>query len=241
MYRWPKQNASFNESFYQKAYSKFHHSTATDLPSPEEITKNLNSILQQGQRDFSHYIELMKHLGVKSVLDYGSSWGYGAYQFQQAGMNAHGFEISRPRVEFGIKNLKVKLYDNLEAIRRTIPEFDAVFCSHVIEHFPDPSIALRDFSSLVKKDGWLIIVVPNCGGKLALKLGGKWGPFSSSVHPLSYKSDFFRYALPRHGFESFSFFSEPFDPREILSSLSLKSYCSDCDGEELLIVAQKSS
>lgn len=240
IYRWPKQDTSFNRTFYQKAYSKLHRSTATDLPNPSDIENNLMSVLREGNRDFSHYIHLMKELNLHSVLDYGCSWGYGTYQFQEAGMNAYGYEISTPRMEFGTKNLNVRLFDNLKTIKSEISEFDVVFCSHVIEHFPDPRLALDDFSMLVKNNGWLMIAVPNCGGILATELKEKWGPFSSSIHPLSYTAGFFQNALPQHGFNSFSFFSEPYVVQDMIRNLSSHAACPSPRGEELLIIARKS-
>lgn len=240
IFRWPKQDATFNQKFYQKAYTKLHRSTATDLPNPRDISTKIESILRDGNRDFSHYICLMRELNLNSVLDYGCSWGYGTYQFQEAGMDAYGYEISTPRMEFGIKNLNVRLYDDLKTLKSEIPEFDVVFCSHVIEHFPNPRLALDDFRKLVKPNGWLMIAVPNCGGKLATKLKGNWGPFSSSMHPLSFTSEYFRRALPQHGFNSFSFFSEPYDVRDIIHNLSCETSSPSPDGEELLVIARKS-
>lgn len=40
--------------------------------------------------------------------------------------------------------------------------FDAILCSEVLEHLPDPNAALREFSRLLKKDGVLLITAPFC-------------------------------------------------------------------------------
>jgi ubiquinone/menaquinone biosynthesis C-methylase UbiE len=39
---------------------------------------------------------------------------------------------------------------------------DAVLCTEVLEHLPDPLAALREFSRLLKKGGWLILTAPFC-------------------------------------------------------------------------------
>lgn len=48
----------------------------------------------------------------------------------------------------------------------SIPEpdasFDAILCSEVLEHLPDPNAALKEFSRLLKKGGVLIITAPFC-------------------------------------------------------------------------------
>ena len=76
-----------------------------------------------------------------------------------------------------------------------IPEddnsFDAILCSEVFEHLPDPILALDEFSRLLKPGGLLIITAP----------------FASLVHfaPYHYSSGFSRYwyehHLPLKGFE----------------------------------------
>ena len=47
-----------------------------------------------------------------------------------------------------------------------IPEpdesFDAVLCSEVLEHLPDPNAALEEFGRLLKKGGVLLITAPFC-------------------------------------------------------------------------------
>jgi SAM-dependent methyltransferase len=38
--------------------------------------------------------------------------------------------------------------------------FDAIYCSHVLEHLPDDRRALREFHRVLSPDGWAIILVP---------------------------------------------------------------------------------
>ncbi|MDQ3678049.1 MAG: methyltransferase domain-containing protein [Actinomycetota bacterium] len=38
--------------------------------------------------------------------------------------------------------------------------FDAVLCSHVLEHVPDDRLAMRELHRIVKSGGWLIVMVP---------------------------------------------------------------------------------
>jgi len=42
--------------------------------------------------------------------------------------------------------------------------FDAVLCTEVFEHIPDPISAIKEFSRLLKKDGILILTAPFCSG-----------------------------------------------------------------------------
>jgi SAM-dependent methyltransferase len=38
--------------------------------------------------------------------------------------------------------------------------FDAVICSHVLEHIPDDKKAMGEFYRVLKKDGWAVLMVP---------------------------------------------------------------------------------
>lgn len=48
----------------------------------------------------------------------------------------------------------------------SIPEpdqsFDAILCTEVFEHISNPTDAIREFSRLIRKDGFLIITAPFC-------------------------------------------------------------------------------
>lgn len=80
----------------------------------------------------------------------------------------------------------------------SIPEpdtsFGAILCTEVIEHLPDPIMALKEFSRLLVKDGYLILTAP----------------FSSITHfaPIYYSTGFSRYYyehhLNNHGFKIIS-------------------------------------
>lgn len=59
-------------------------------------------------------------------------------------------------------------YGSLDIISdiTSIPEpnesFDAILCTEVFEHIPNPILAIKEFSRLLKKDGYLIITAPFC-------------------------------------------------------------------------------
>ncbi len=59
-------------------------------------------------------------------------------------------------------------YDKLDIVSdiANIPQpegsFDAILCTEVFEHLPDPLAALREFSRLLKNGGYLILTAPFC-------------------------------------------------------------------------------
>ncbi|KAB2849777.1 MAG: class I SAM-dependent methyltransferase [Ignavibacterium sp.] len=71
---------------------------------------------------------------------------------------------------------------------KDIPEpdksFDAILCSEVLEHLPDPVLAIEEFSRLLKPDGLLIITAPFCS--------------LTHFSPFHYSSGFSRYWFEWH-------------------------------------------
>jgi len=45
-------------------------------------------------------------------------------------------------------------------IRHDDAHFDAIYCSHVLEHVPDDRLAMREFFRVLKQDGWAVLNVP---------------------------------------------------------------------------------
>ncbi len=57
---------------------------------------------------------------------------------------------------------KLDIVSDITTIPRSDKTFDAILCTEVFEHIPDPLAALSEFSRLLKKDGTLILTAPFC-------------------------------------------------------------------------------
>jgi 2-polyprenyl-3-methyl-5-hydroxy-6-metoxy-1,4-benzoquinol methylase len=225
-FRFPKDHTHENLRFYQSSYIQ---DNVTDLPCEAEIPHHIATQFKDVGRDLTIHLETIRAITPGgSILDYGCSWGYAAYQFQQAGYEASGFEISRPRVEYGRRVLSLNLTNDLTTLPTNA--FDAIYSSHVLEHIPQPKNALLDFQRLLKPGGRLFLYVPNCAGDEARRLGVKWGQMINEKHVLALTAEFFHRNLPRYGF-SVAFSSSPYrrSPRAYEDE-------PDLSGEELLVV-----
>jgi len=107
------------------------------------------------------------------------------YEGQAGGAPAEGLQ---PK---SWDNSRIDLVSDITAIPAPDASFDAILCSEVLEHLPEPTHALDEFARLLKPGGKLILTAP----------------FASLVHmaPYYYFSGFSRYwyehHLPQCGFE----------------------------------------
>lgn len=127
-HRHPKDSPEWLEQFYQQEYAVDTH-MITKLPD-EETMERLRAEGFPELRDHSPYIQaLLPRAG--RVLDYGCSWGYHVFKMHRAGLDAEGLEWSRPRAEFGQRNLGVTVHSDPAGIEG---RYDVIISSHVIEH-----------------------------------------------------------------------------------------------------------
>ena len=110
MFRWPKDSDHINYAFYQGRYIE---PPATDMPQESKLDSMMASNFSGTMHDRSAKLAVLKAVKAPParVLDFGCSWGYAPYQLSQAGYSVTGFEISRPRADFGRKGLGVKIVD----------------------------------------------------------------------------------------------------------------------------------
>jgi 2-polyprenyl-3-methyl-5-hydroxy-6-metoxy-1,4-benzoquinol methylase len=238
-FRWPKQTTEFSEKFYQSSYKEGTYTT--DLPDKETLDKYIASGFVGSPKDFSSSIGVLKGLLPQGrVLDYGCSWGYGTYQLKRAGFEAVGFEISKPRAQEGRKALGVEIVDTLQNLdEMSSASFDGIYASHVLEHLQSLREVFAFFARVLKPNGIAMVLVPNCGGKMARELGTGWGSMIGEKHTLALDADFFRKNMPHFGFQVLTL-SEPYELSQVEGALRRTSSL-PADGQELMVVARRIS
>lgn len=234
LFRWPKDTPADNSAFYQEAYQE---GSVTARLSEEEIERLRHSNFQGTPWELGYRLEPLRALvpGGK-VLDYGSSWGYLTDQLNRAGYDAVGWEPSRPRVDYGRKMLDVPIESDWARVEDRGP-FDGILCIHVLEHVPTPAEAFARFSRILAPGGWLVVYVPNGGGKNAREEGARWGPMIGEKHCLALHAPFFERNLVRFGFEPPRFASDPY--AKPIKLVSWDGAEGRLEGDELLVVARR--
>jgi 2-polyprenyl-6-hydroxyphenyl methylase/3-demethylubiquinone-9 3-methyltransferase len=101
------------------------------------------------------------------------------------------------------------IISNLEALPFPESTFDGILCSSVIEYLDRPDICLREFFRVLKKDGQLLLSVPNRNSILRISEKLCFG-FTTTV---------VGYSIPKH-LEYLKFSKRSYTQRELCSVLT---------------------
>ncbi len=195
LYRLPQDQQEFNAKFYQERYQS---GFATTCPTESDLQTMLETGFSKTEKNLSQKLSLLNALGVcrnARLLDYGASWGYGVWQFNQAGFDTVGFEISRSRAQYARTMLDVRVEDDLNELHGP---FDVFFSIHVLEHLPTPALAFDLARRLLRPGGLFVAYTPNgsdiCRQANPRRYHESWG----RLHPLYLDDAFYRSQLADH-------------------------------------------
>ncbi len=191
LYRWPYETQEEMQRFYQRAYQQA--GLTTDLPDRASLKTLLQNGFRGSSKDFSRVVELLLVLSIKPgarILDFGANWGYGVWQFREAGFDAMGYELSQPRAAYSA-HLGVEVLTDWSQVVQHGP-FDVVFSSHVLEHTSDPAEALRRQREVLAPGGMVIAYVPNGSARFFEADPSAFHKLWGRVHPVMLDEVFVR-------------------------------------------------
>lgn len=192
-FRTPVDAPDHNEAFYQDDYAE---GMTTEMPDDAELAKLRASRFAGSDRDYANRIAIVRALGLgagDSIFDFGCSWGYGSWQFGEAGYQVESFELSRPRRTFAQTKLGVKAHDSFPPAVAPA-SFDVFFSSHVLEHVPSPSAILEEAMAIVRPGGFIVTIVPNGSDAARKENPHAWMTTWGGVHPNLLDPVFLRHA-----------------------------------------------
>jgi len=84
---------------------------------------------------------------------------------------------------------KLDIISDITSIPEPNASFDAIMCTEVFEHLPEPILALKEFSRLLRSGGKLILTAPFCSLT-------HFAPYHFST---GFNQYWYEHHLPRHG------------------------------------------
>ena len=236
LYRWPCESSAEMERYYQRQYSQ--SGLTTELPDSRGLEELLSTGFKGSEKDFSRVIELFRALQVPKgsrIIDYGANWGYGVWQFREAGYDAVGFELSRSRAHFG-KKLGIDILTDWRSVTGD-GLVDVIFSSHVLEHTSDPAAALREQLAALRPNGWLVALFPNGSEPFRRAHPDAFHHLWGQVHPVMLNDVFARAILGDQ-----VVYTGTLEPGYLANTCTLSELnneVGDLSGSEMLLLARK--
>lgn len=188
MYRSPVTSEREAELYYKSA--RYRSGFTTECPSREQLKKMREEKFRGTPKDFSRYLEILVSLGCgpgDRVLDFGCSWGYGAWQFADYGFDVTGIEPSEARARFAKNELGIKVYPALIDVKE---KFDIFFSAHVLEHVSRLRDVIKGGLSTLCNGGFFVSITPNGSEPYRKKNPGAWQRSWGLKHPQLLDNEF---------------------------------------------------
>lgn len=208
-------------------------------PTPaSEFRPELKDVMQGVVNHVVHYGMTPKF----RFHDVGCGFGAGVWGMQQIGQDASGNEMNREWIETANPHCKHSLfYGSLEAVERMLPAMDVFFCSHVLEHLPDPQTTIDTMARKLRKGGMAYLIMPNGASYMAKKFGVKsTKAYSFPMHLQLFTPQSLADMVKRAGLEILEANTRAFDEGEKRPDLKpIAERLKDNEGGELFILARK--
>jgi 2-polyprenyl-3-methyl-5-hydroxy-6-metoxy-1,4-benzoquinol methylase len=145
------------------------------------------------------------------ILDVGTGTGFFLNEMKEYGWQVTGTEKSSDAREFAKKEFKLDNLPSEELFKLKDNSYDAITLWHVLEHIHELNKNMETFSRLLKKDGKLIIAVPNHDSSDAKHYNEFWAAYDVPRHIWHFAPKQMKQFGERYGFNLSSMYTMPFD------------------------------
>jgi 2-polyprenyl-3-methyl-5-hydroxy-6-metoxy-1,4-benzoquinol methylase len=189
----PRPSESEIEGLYRSDYFSERYDGGINPDSPQ-YKKRLS-----GEQHRTKFIKSIKRSG--HLLDIGCGYGYFLDASRRKGYNVHGLDVSEWAAQYAIEKLGLSMtIGKIGDVHFPSQNFDIITMWHSLEHTPNPHMALQRAKSWLKKDGILVIDVPNHEGTDARKIWHEWDGWSLPYHYWHFTPKSLKQLLSHHGF-----------------------------------------
>lgn len=135
------------------------------------------------------------------ILDIGQGTGEFLYFMQTKGWDAKGVEPNESARKFAKDNYKLSVVDEKEIVELDADQYDVITMWHVLEHVVELRERMQQINKLIKKDGILVIAVPNLNSPDSKKYKEKWAALDVPRHLYHFTIQTMESLLRTSGFE----------------------------------------
>lgn len=160
------------------------------------IYKNLRDINLKGK-----FKLLSKFKKPGNILDIGQGTGEFLNYMKNRGWNVKGIEPNPSARNFAIETYELPVFDESELSNLDETSFDVISMWHVLEHVTNLDERMLQIKHLLKKDGLLIIAVPNLNSPDSQKYKEKWAAIDVPRHLYHFTTNSMTNLLKHNGFE----------------------------------------
>jgi 2-polyprenyl-3-methyl-5-hydroxy-6-metoxy-1,4-benzoquinol methylase len=114
------------------------------------------------------------------ILDVGCGTGEFLLEMKSQGWEISGVEPSANARESAEKKIDTKIFKSLDDVSEN--NFSAITLWHVLEHLPDPNLALQTLRKLINETGTIFIAVPNLQSYDATYYQSFWAAYDVPRH-----------------------------------------------------------
>lgn len=124
----------------------------------------------------SRIVEIERKVGKGRILEIGAGTGAFLNSCKVRGWEVHGTELGVDNVEYAREHFGLTLQRG-DILKLGLPaeSFDVVHLNHVLEHLTQPPTYLQEIRRVLRRNGLLVLEVPNEFRDLAFKLRGILG------------------------------------------------------------------
>ena len=172
----PRPKEKFIGKYYQSKNYISHNSTKKGL-----INKIYHIVRKYQFYNKSQLIKKYSRTSGKKILDIGCGTGDFLKYMQNKKWEIDGIEKNEGARKIAIKKNNIKINSDLLSLKEK-DKYDVVTMWHVLEHIYYPQSYIKKIYKILKKDGVIIIAVPNCNSYDAKKYKENWVAYDLPIH-----------------------------------------------------------
>ena len=141
------------KEFYSTEYRKEYKGIIK--PKKKHVYRDAKEAIKR----FNYFKEILSE--EDTILDIGAGNGVFVYSLRKLGYNAKGIEPDESHAQYAREELQIPVSTGFAQEINDEESFNVITLNHVLEHLTDPLKELKNISRILKKNGYLVVDVPN--------------------------------------------------------------------------------